>query len=398
MVCTYLACYLTITQTARYFENKDASSIDFKPFNDSPDDTYPTVTICFQGAEIRWYNEASIFESLEVTSPKYGQILKGEKVIQYQYNYTTRLYDRITVDIRNGSNQAFESFSLNVSDVFTGLEYATQDDKASIHYGKGRIGQKMKKIPFDVGYNTPELICFTRKSTDSVKTIRSYDWLLFNQSLFNKKMHKSINFQIFIHHPGQLLRTFYKPVFKSELMVGDKNNEDKIWDKVLKIKIEDVTVLRKRHNSNIPCDNRLDYMDDVKFLEEIMNHVGCMPIYWRGIPGQLSNFTECNSPVELSKIYYYIQNFEEVLRSYGPPCIEMKVSTKLDEKEENKWEEPSIMILYTDLYYLNIVNVQSFGFESFVSGVGGFIGIFLGYSILQIPDLLKYVRSRLRNA
>ena len=35
-----------------------------------------------------------------------------------------------------------------------------------------------------------------------------------------------------------------------------------------------------------------------------------------------------------------------------------------------------------------IENSKSYDFESFVSGVGGFIGIFLGYSILQIPELL----------
>ena len=29
------------------------------------------------------------------------------------------------------------------------------------------------------------------------------------------------------------------------------------------------------------------------------------------------------------------------------------------------------------------------GFESFWSGVGGFVGIFLGFSLMQIPDLVS---------
>jgi hypothetical protein len=33
--------------------------------------------------------------------------------------------------------------------------------------------------------------------------------------------------------------------------------------------------------------------------------------------------------------------------------------------------------------------------ESFLGGVGGFVGIFLGYSLLQIPELLGSVFTRL---
>ena len=35
-----------------------------------------------------------------------------------------------------------------------------------------------------------------------------------------------------------------------------------------------------------------------------------------------------------------------------------------------------------------IGNIQDFGFEAFYSGTGGYVGIFLGYSLLQLPDLI----------
>ena len=44
-----------------------------------------------------------------------------------------------------------------------------------------------------------------------------------------------------------------------------------------------------------------------------------------------------------------------------------------------------------------MTNTKNFDFESFVSGVGGFIGIFLGYSLLQIPDLLALLPSLILN-
>ena len=45
--------------------------------------------------------------------------------------------------------------------------------------------------------------------------------------------------------------------------------------------------------------------------------------------------------------------------------------------------------VYMEDFYQEIINVRDFGFESFWSGIGGFVGIFLGYSLLQIPDLLR---------
>ena len=56
-----------------------------------------------------------------------------------------------------------------------------------------------------------------------------------------------------------------------------------------------------------------------------------------------------------------------------------------------------MMFLYGDSVYEEIQNTRSFDLESFVSGVGGFIGIFLGYSILQLPELIGLFTSLMRN-
>ena len=43
--------------------------------------------------------------------------------------------------------------------------------------------------------------------------------------------------------------------------------------------------------------------------------------------------------------------------------------------------------------FQEIVNVKAFDVETLWSSVGGFIGIFLGYSLLQVPELLGDMRS-----
>ena len=71
----------------------------------------------------------------------------------------------------------------------------------------------------------------------------------------------------------------------------------------------------------------------------------------------------------------------------------MEISNKFERIPSKKGDAPKITFLYEDSEYEELTNMQSFDFASFVSGVGGFIGIFLGYSLLQIPDLLELVPS-----
>ena len=71
-------------------------------------------------------------------------------------------------------------------------------------------------------------------------------------------------------------------------------------------------------------------------------------------------------------------------------------------KERGKWREEKQLdaktrqfVSYLDLEFIQgnemfqeIENVRDFGFESCWSGIGGFVGIFVGYSLMQLPELL----------
>ena len=75
----------------------------------------------------------------------------------------------------------------------------------------------------------------------------------------------------------------------------------------------------------------------------------------------------------------------------------MEILSKFDRRQSKKGDEPRITFLYEEADYEEVTNTRSFDFASFVSGVGGFIGIFLGYSILQVPELLGLLASLMRN-
>lgn len=386
VVCCLLAGYMVVTQISRFFENRDSSTIMFKRFNISPDDRYPTLSICFEGAKLNWYNETSIFESFGITSTKYEKILKGEQVLKFEYDYKTKLYNKIFTDIRNGSNDGFDKFYLSIADMLTGIEYATEEIPNSIKFGKGDRGKEVEDIPFYIGYQTPETICFTRTSNDTLGSIRMYDWLLFNKDIIGNEKYQSAKMMIYLHYPGQLLRSYHTPVFKSGISFTAFNEEKNFWDRLLTITVTQVMLLRKRANSNVPCDPNL-VNDDEKLQKEIIRKIDCIPIYWRHMDNKPVGISFCKSPDQYREAFKLIQDYKDILLSYDAPCVEMTILSKFDKEEENIWKDPSMKCQYTQATYQEIENARNFNFESFLSGVGGFVGIFMGYSLLQVPQM-----------
>ena len=61
--------------------------------------------------------------------------------------------------------------------------------------------------------------------------------------------------------------------------------------------------------------------------------------------------------------------------------------------ESHDGKHITIRVSYLESTYQETENVQDFTFEMFFSSLGGFIGIFLGYSMLQIPELLNNIPS-----
>ena len=69
-------------------------------------------------------------------------------------------------------------------------------------------------------------------------------------------------------------------------------------------------------------------------------------------------------------------------------------------RRENRLVEKDLSktLTYLDIAFIvgcdvfqEIINARDFGVESCWSGIGGFVGIFVGYSILQLPDFLYFV-------
>ena len=141
-----------------------------------------------------WNKHKAIFQAFGLHPTKFGEMLRGKDTFSYDYNYTSMLYNKIPVDIGEHQNLDTEKFSLKISEILTGLEFATQSEDNSIRYGSGNIGKMVNEMPFEEGYKTSDTICFTRTSDDSLGMLRTHDLLAFNKSAFSNKKFRNAKY------------------------------------------------------------------------------------------------------------------------------------------------------------------------------------------------------------
>ena len=79
------------------------------------------------------------------------------------------------------------------------------------------------------------------------------------------------------------------------------------------------------------------------------------------------------------------------MKQHDRPCIDMYNIAGwnwVDIEGTKKSDEIQITFNYQDQYYQELEYLPDFDLETFISNIGGFVGIFLGYSMMQFPELL----------
>ena len=153
--------------------------------------------------------------------------------------------------------------------------------------------------------------------------------------------------------------------------------------------------MRKRSASNVPCDENIQN-DDIRLLNGIKKIIRCVPPYWQYLDPNCDGLKVCQSEQQLQDASNLITHYKDIMSTYHPPCVDMTSVDLVTKDLPQTNTEFLIKIIYTDDYYQEIQNSRDFSFETFFSGVGGFVGIFLGYSIFQIPELFTEFLSLIR--
>ena len=92
------------------------------------------------------------------------------------------------------------------------------------------------------------------------------------------------------------------------------------------------------------------------------------------------------------------------LSHYHPPCVSIqKILYAYEEYDDLEdwtygWMNETndifeIILEFMGDTYMEIEQVRSYGFQDVVGDIGGYLGLFLGFSLLQIPQIINAIMS-----
>ena len=300
--------------------------------------------------------------------------------------------------------------------------------------------EKMENLtyPFEKTYQDPLKVCYSpkRDTNGSIKMEQitlDLRKMFFQEDENNNLMNDENIFRfgstlpfmsIYVHQRGQFIGRIGKSVmnFNSEDVTGhceSTEDEENCRGTKMEIDITQVTVLNSRHDSKISCNESLEN-EDLKTLEYVMQEkIGCSPMYWIGFAASkgIGGCTKLNDYGILNNITTAFTNYNGIQEAFEPPCETMYVATNVKTQKgrsvQNKvfdyrYDEPKVKygkrelvpnITKTGLYldmtinmaadnFQNIVNQRGFTVENCWAGIGGFVGIFVGMSLMQVPELI----------
>ena len=364
-----------------YFENEDEIFIIMKKFNQDPSkDKYPTFSICFEGAEFHWHHDLNIFNAYGLNATQYELMLKGEPAMKYKRIMKSNAYKykKTPVHLINGSYKNFDSFHLKLNDFMSESKFVTEESSNDSYYVYQNSNGVDIDAPMYLTYQTADHICYSRITDDSIDSIRKFELLTLNSAIMGQDVYNKTNIQIFIHYPEQLMYSLSKPKYTASFpyfLSILKQSNGKAFH-ILEFQISQVKTLRKRYDSNPPCNkNILDYD---KFLKrQYIDHLNCVPIYWKSQFSDIElkdDYEDCTSFEDLKKSYHGLQNIANFIDRNEKPCDEMMILSVdfIDIHPNPSPKDVSIKFSYEHKIYEEILYNKKYNFDSFCNTLGGF--------------------------
>ena len=387
--------YLTSLQLNRFFSNKDVSTVTIKKFltSDDKNNYYPTFSVCLEEDHYgQLFNDTYLQEEglTSDESMKFQDMLKGKEVNETILSLTKS--DRMMKDLHHIICYVFAK-SRTGDEIDNWIK-----ERSCSNQDWSLTGNGGEVMPFYISYRTPDKMCFTPTSSNE-RHKRKEDILKLDLQWMISPSEGSLSsasLKIYAHGKGQLIRNFGKEIHNVKLFDLYPYPIEKIIKNKIELSFSYISVIKKRADSNIPCyAGKLD--DDFYIRKWIVDEIGCIPPYWSDLPTHSMGSSICYTAKQLEDAYEFITNIEETLNRFDESCTEMTIVSSIQfgsatlDNDKSRFE---IKVNYLTESYQEIANKKDFSGEALWSSVGGLVGIFLGYSMMQIPDSLLAIKQK----
>ena len=383
LVCIVAAVSTTCWCVYIYSQDHDVCLVDFKQYNEEKEYIYPSFSLIF----VNPFIEEKLKEYGEgINTTTYSRFLEGDYWDERMLNIS---YDDVTIDM----DKYFLGYDIRLANL-TLLSYRDFKNGNTDGWKPPYVSHrhpKWKAFAVDKPYHKGQRIV---RIWTKIKTAIFPNGIRPHKTNYNSSSSTFGGLEFILHYPGQIFRSWNLGIGKWA-WPSRKNTSSKNFVMAFTRRNMDVLVRRNKHTK--PCnEDWLNY--DKSVLERQMKVRGCRPPYYHSI----------DLPICLTK-----ETMKEVapptpedLNNHAPAC---RAISKLqfdyqdiDEEEDivdGNGGDPhfSLSITALDTTFKLIELVRAYDVQSLIGNAGGYIGIFLGYALYQMPGAIWYLWEYVKN-
>ena len=367
LATAFLLCYWIYL----FYLDDDICLVDYKKYYYTPDHGFPKLSFCLKDPYIKSQLRP---DNSEISAETYSKFLGGKhfspSMLKINHSNVlldaSKYVDRYYMEWRNGTSKERGLIPSDDNEMLI--------PSNSFFWDNGRSFYK----------------CYSLQVPEN-RNLNTFSVLIKNSIFPGGVRTNDVRFMTMLHTKNQLLTSG-----TLKFMYPRRERNDTYS---LRYKIKGVEFVRRRNKKNQPC-----HEDWTNYDEEILKrHVmlsGCSPPYI----GSVFNTSPCSTKDQIASSLFSLR-FDDY--DVEPPCQGME---KIDYfLEEHVWKEKDIwwnktssegafwfgLYIY-DQKFKEIVQIKAIDVNGLVGYIGGYIGLILGYSILQIPELIVILVRKLK--
>ena len=375
--CIIAVIILGIWNVYLYSLDEDFVQINSRVFNGKPDSVYPSVSFFFYSPYI---NEAFQKYGNKISSSDYIQFLQGN---QWRKELADIDYNDVTIDIKN----YFLGFDIHYDDqsriIYNSTIPKNSEWKPPYSSSNSSFGKMFTvDIPFqkDMQLRQLEIKLSTKIFSDELRP---------SKVTINDGMD---GFLLFFHYPNQI--SAVKRFMKSTWPVREKN-DSRTYS--MSFTLKNIEVMQSRNTWKQVCLKGLPNIDKIVGKSYFAKLPTCQPPY----SYTPSNRKRCNNKEDVKKwheatMFYHLSNNNLI----DPPCRSLeKLEFDYNEYDYPEVEENYITIsfYFVETKYRETLSIRAFDWHSLFGNIGGYVGMFLGYALLSVPDAILNLVTIMKN-
>lgn len=367
--CVLSAVVTSFWPIYQYNLDEDLVQLKFQHFHSTEDRVYPALTLCFEKATFSQYNESSTANT-------------KDDLLEIDTNHTTlKIEDYVsTIRVRNFNNNIIKFSSSGI-----GIE-SVNEMKDRQMYANTILRRYLASRCFAIG------IPFMKKTG-----INSMDFGI-KKSIFASgnvpTSHEIISgksqFSVGLSYQNQ-----YFPLLKSKAKQQTEDLRDNCSGIIFNVR--GMEILRRRSKPNDPCSDYVNE-DANKVFDEVVDELKCKPHYW----DISSPYPDCSEKMlnmsrqllDRSLYNYNARNLIKPCRTILDLWYDYDVDHSVDSCTSYD-ENLHITVVFNNLPFKEMSFVSAYTLWNVLSDISVIMGLFLGFSIINLPDLLQKLSGRI---